>query len=621
MGKHPWLWERNGTFWLRAKVPADVADSYGKKIEAHTLGTRDRREADRLIHAAAKALSDKFDLHRQQQAGVSAVSIALNNATIKRLYDEHYQNVVDQDFAERAQVRNRVRDDPEGFYKGKYIELPENKQFLFEVFYDLTTDQQLACCFETRTEHLHSSLDDALAAGNWKPYEAATKAALKRHGLKVSDSDRLRLTRKLMEAEAAALKDILKNDRRRYDEIVATHGGSFVTGSAVQALHPTASDPGPMFEDVVADYLAEIDRSGAAKKTTSRERTDLNEFAEIVGSKPVRTYAKADGAKYKEALVACPARRNNKPFAGLPVTQAVALAEKADRGRTTIPRLNEITINDKLGVIAKFFKWANAHLDGVANPVDGMRIKRRRGKQVRGRYPFTTDELAKIFNGPIYRGCKSPHRWKEAGDLIQRESARYWVPLIALYSGMRPGEIIQLRVADIRKHDNGIMYFAVTRDMAPDDTDGQKSTKTTTSERQIPVHQDLFDLGLADLIALRKRKGDLRLFTDYGQSPVDGSWSKTFSAWFTHYRRHVGVERVIDGKNRVDLYSFRHTFEDVVRDLPDVKQEVRDALQGHGEDGMGSRYGLGVKLERLDEAMKKITFDGLDLGHLVVESN
>lgn len=621
MGKHPWLWNRNGTYWLRARVPADIAASFGKVHVTGSLRTRDPREAERLIHSAAKAVADQFEQHRRNRsapvvslappATLTAASGVLSSDAMRQLCDAHYQSVVDLDFAERSRIHDRALADQDGFAAGKLIALPTDERFLAEVFNDLTTEQQLACCFEERTERLLNAIDAALAAGNWRPYAANADAALKRHGSVVSDDDRLRLTRKLMEAEATARGDILKNDRRRYDEIVAAHGGVSVGGGGAKVV----DDPGPMFEAATADYLAEIARSGAARKTTARERTDLNEFAEIASNKPLRKYTKADGIKYKAALVACPAQRNNKPFAGLPVTQAVALAAAEDPARTTIPRLSETTINDKLGVVAKLFKWANAHHDNVANPVEGMRIKRRRGKQVRGRYPFTADELTKIFNGPVYRGCKSPSRWKEAGSLTPRDSARFWVPLIALHSGMRPGEIIQLRVADIKTH-GSVTYFAVTTDRDPGDADAAKSVKTATSERQIPVHPDLFRYGLQDLIALRRGNGGARLLIDYDRSPVDDSWSKTFSAWFTHYRRHVGVERMIDGKNRVDLYSFRHTFEDVVRDLPDVKQEVRDALQGHGEDGMGGRYGLGVKLERLDQAMRQVRF-GLDLAHLV----
>ena len=164
---------------------------------------------------------------------------------------------------------------------------------------------------------------------------------------------------------------------------------------------------------------------------------------------------------------------------------------------------------------------------------------------------------------------------------------------------------------------HGITFFDITTVLDEDDKEAAKSIKTSTSQRQVPLHPFLNQCGFLDLVASRQKAGGARLFTDYDQSPSDGSWSKTFSAWFRHYRRHVGVERMIGGKNRVDFHSFRHNFEDAARNLPDVKQEVRDALQGHGENGVSAGYGTGIYRSTLDEAMKKVRYDGLDLAHLI----
>ena len=53
---------------------------------------------------------------------------------------------------------------------------------------------------------------------------------------------------------------------------------------------------------------------------------------------------------------------------------------------------------------------------------------------------------------------------------------------------------------------------------------------------------------------------------------------------------------------------------------PDVKQEVRDALQGHGENGVSAQYGTGVYRKTLDEAIKKVDYEDLDLAHLILDS-
>ena len=72
MGKQTWLWERkeaNGTrmFYLRAAVPTDLVDIYGKMEIRKSLRTKDRKEANRLIKAEAAMLEEEFERHRRER--------------------------------------------------------------------------------------------------------------------------------------------------------------------------------------------------------------------------------------------------------------------------------------------------------------------------------------------------------------------------------------------------------------------------------------------------------------------------------------------------------------------------------------------------------------------------
>ena len=62
--------------------------------------------------------------------------------------------------------------------------------------------------------------------------------------------------------------------------------------------------------------------------------------------------------------------------------------------------------------------------------------------------------------------------------------ARFWVPLIALFSGMRMNEICQLDVSDIRCVD-GVDCFVITSRSNGGGAD--KKVKTSTSERFVPI--------------------------------------------------------------------------------------------------------------------------------------
>ncbi len=65
------------------------------------------------------------------------------------------------------------------------------------------------------------------------------------------------------------------------------------------------------------------------------------------------------------------------------------------------------------------------------------------------------------------------------------------------------------------------------------------------------------------------------------------------------------------------FHSLRHNVEDALRNA-DVRKEVRDAIQGHGEAGVSREYGTGYYVKTLNEAVQKIDYEGLNLPRLSV---
>jgi hypothetical protein len=63
------------------------------------------------------------------------------------------------------------------------------------------------------------------------------------------------------------------------------------------------------------------------------------------------------------------------------------------------------------------------------------------------------------------------------------DGARFWVPLIALFCGMRLNEICQFDVADVRVFDD-VNCFVVTEESLTGSRD--KSLKTKTGRLEIP---------------------------------------------------------------------------------------------------------------------------------------
>jgi len=318
----------------------------------------------------------------------------------------------------------------------------------------------------------------------------------------------------------------------------------------------------------------------------------------VAGDKPLNAYGKADARSFKEALVILPPNWANHPdLKDMPFDEAAKKAQSLG-----LPPMSVANINKIIGFIGAFWNWAKAHYDDVtANPFDGMKLQRS-GKARDERHPFTLDELKAIFGAPLYTGCRNARSWRTPGNLIPRETGLYWVPLIALFTGARSGEIIQLYTSDVVE-EAGILRFELT-----DDGDDQR-LKTSTSHRFIPVHPALRKLGLREFVEKRRSEKQLRLFPEMPKGS-DGYYSSPYSRRFRRLLESVGAKHA---KN--SFHSFRHSFEDACRNSG-ISSDIMNALQGHSERGMADRYGSGFHLKRLAEAIEKLSYDGLDLSHL-----
>ena len=325
----------------------------------------------------------------------------------------------------------------------------------------------------------------------------------------------------------------------------------------------------------------------------------MKHFIETVGDRPIDDYAKVDARVFRDVLLKTPANWNKRNE----LKHIAKLSEAANKAhKLGIAPMSDNNINKLLGFVGSFWTWAEGIYDEV--PVGlfkGLKLKIR--KKIReDRDPFSLQELTAIFNAPLYTGCQSLRHWQKPGALIPRDAGIYWVPLIALFSGMRAGEIIQLYTEDV-KEEEGILYFDIN-------ANGEdKRLKTLTSWRSIPVHPQLLEMGFGDLLETRRAEGAERLFGDL-ELGDDGYYSSPYSKHFKRFLEAIKVKRA-----RNAFHSFRHNFEDACRDS-DVSKEIMDALQGHGERGMSGRYGKGHTLRKLHEVMERIEYRGLNLSHL-----
>lgn len=291
--------------------------------------------------------------------------------------------------------------------------------------------------------------------------------------------------------------------------------------------------------------------------------------------------------------------------------------------RNSTETLSFDTISKRLSDARRFVNWlkGNRYIDKDHSDMLNKRInegineceshiERNGGSQTRA---YNIDELSKLFCADAYL------KW------TGRRADYFWPPIIALFTGMRMGEIMTLRCKDIKctpelldyhvqrkstwreKPIDGLYYFDLTSTIEKDFKDGGKS-----SHRPVPIHPFLVELGLLGFV--RQFKPTEFIFFDglminkgkESDYPHQFQNKYKLSDRFTTYRRERGVGRMA-GEREGDIltfHCFRNTAITKMRDS-NVNPEVRCEIVGHGDGeivankehkGYGDKFPIHKKL-------------------------
>lgn len=243
------------------------------------------------------------------------------------------------------------------------------------------------------------------------------------------------------------------------------------------------------------------------------------------------------------------------------------------------------------------------------NPAQGLRVPDPTSRRDK-RLPFLTTQLQAIFMAPLYTGCRDDgHGYATPGPERPR-NARFWIPLLSMFGGLRLNEACQLDVADIRRIDD-VDCFVITERSEDDQTD--KRLKTSSSERVVPIHAMLIDLGFMEFVRQRQRAGETKLFGEVGMGAT-GYRSTTFSAWFRRFVAKAGAD-----SQKTCFHSFRHGFRDALREAR-IDRDIALVLGGwttaSGSASVSDAYGSGYRIATLKEAIDRVRYSSLDLSHL-----
>ena len=127
-----------------------------------------------------------------------------------------------------------------------------------------------------------------------------------------------------------------------------------------------------------------------------------------------------------------------KALAGLAARSAVKHARLLD-----LPRLGRKTVKDYYNHISALFEFAVREDLIDRNPMKGLSVYAEKSQSKHR--PFSASELQYLFSAPIFVGCVDDEQgWRMPGKSKLKRGG-YWVPLIALHTGMRLKEVCALR--------------------------------------------------------------------------------------------------------------------------------------------------------------------------------
>ena len=350
--------------------------------------------------------------------------------------------------------------------------------------------------------------------------------------------------------------------------------------------------------------------SRAKEKTIQGSKVVFRALFEFFGdTMPVEKIDRQKMTEFFDFLDTVPAHAEQR-YKGKSLKEAIALETKLKEPRLLVP-LTKTNYHQRVVTI---FEYARELEIIEKNPASTKTLQARFHKEKKsGRPPFTAEEMNMIFKAPLFTGCVDDQRgWCKPGPNRPRRG-RFWVPLLAMFNGLRCNEACQFECSDIRTVEN-IPCICVTDETDDEEGTGRgKSVKNKTSKTTVPIHPRLIEIGFLEFVKMRIGAGDgSQLFPELPRTP-DGRYADIFSKRFRRF-----LDNAIPGQRvKASFHSFRHGFRDAERRAK-ISPEIALRLgRWAAENRTADAYGEGFSMPLLREELAKVDYPGVDLSHLI----
>jgi integrase len=319
------------------------------------------------------------------------------------------------------------------------------------------------------------------------------------------------------------------------------------------------------------------ERAKWTSQTEHQNRATFGLFVIMMNDPSLSTVNPSMVYKFRQQLATLP-RSHGKNNGKVKIKRTVS-EEIERKEKNGIASIKTKTLKRHFSALSQYFRYLQ--LEGIVgdNPFTSQQFRIEPMK----RDTWTDVMLLELFQSAEY--LTHP-----------KQSANHWIPLIALFTGLRLEEIARIRP----QHD---IEFAKVTDSLTGKSDltilkvtphNGWNPKTAAAKREIPVHTWLIDHGFNQLVDRRSeeienannQEQSIYLFPELHANGKNGTLTARFSREFSRLKKRLELsmlKRKLSCPKNLTFHSFRHTFRSqlAAQKIPD---SMIDALLGH-EDG------------------------------------
>lgn len=581
LAKYPGLFRRGNKWYVRKAVPVDIMDQFSGDQIKKSLRTEDKQKAMMMYHQAMAVLESKFDTARQKKNNPHAhdlLSTFDKDQIIGLVYDWYTKTVELLADAESKDTKTYTDKDIQDVILEDSMTLQDYVDAMKKNDFEI---------IQPGVQNWLNSQDITYTVGS------PSYTQFCHYFIQASIF--------LQEKSLAELQG--KKFPKQQPDIFTKNVAHPVTSFTSNGFQPSKII---RFSELAERYINNDQNAGMREKSKQPYRVVSRRMKEHFGKDlPIHEINREMLENFRGALLKYPTHAQKK-YPGKTMPQAIKTADK----EKNVARLSTKTVNDQLVLINAMFNYAEKQDDWIKkNPARGLNLKDDI-KDKEKRHPYTIKQLNKLFQTPLYTGCEDDEYGQNKPGPNHPRRHKFWIPLIALFTGMRLNEICQLEANDIEKID-GIDVFNIRIEGENED----KLLKTKASIRKTPIHDELKKIGFLEFVQQQRKKGHVALFPAIKKGAYDYK-SHPISKWYGNFARHNGIYTP-----KTTFHSFRHSYTDAIRNAnPDISESVIEALGGWSETQTTSKnYGSGYSIELLDKHLQKLSYKGLDLSHLYLK--